>query len=1020
MIRRIRGKANVSPGELFFKANELRELAQLGESPTKNLGEAIALYEDSRKSASSSSFTYHASQLYEGQARIDIALLGVDPSQNYERAAKLIAESRPILVERPEEYARFTLYEANARAMVALLTVDKEPGLRLAEELYREAIAQMNPTGEQYVESLVNRASTLSSLSSYETSPTEHLTQAMKLLAEAKHHVHPGTEQYDFLITLLRSVREQLSHARSKESNSAQRGTPLESVEKAMQTLKLARTGNDPIGRLSDLVTECRRFQTEMALDNPISELTQAMAEFALAEYGVDVAKNINNAATRCFSIRQKYSDEPLIHAVAANTEGLVYSLSARVGGDRETCIKNAVKTYQEGISNLPRTTDGERETHAALRANQAHALVQLAHMGINPVLNSKLAVNISQQARDADSIDPDLAGSVRMNEANAHAILARLEQAPHSHAQEAVSLYKQALTHFRDGTPNWGKAHRNLARTLRQQGKLLEAHEEFARGLRVIEVTAGEFHRESGRVAFLAMTWSKFAEMVDICLEIAVKANNLAEQERWERLAWHWGHAGRARTLRDVLSMGGSQIELNPLDLEEIEELSRQLASSQRYLANKKQELSRQQLSKAEMQSSEGPKRDAFIVGLAAKAEAARVAYDERRNQLLNQLFRRLPSAIDSTPVPETVVETLHELARSEKDNEVAGRPLFIDFFVFNPTELIVYLVPIWKSDALLVRRMELTGGGLDEDVQQLDHIIREATKTMGNRDAMDKCGREFETFLEHLGRLIRPFRDLISDLEPSELILSPHSYMESLPLHAATWSGKSLIERYPVSYIPSAMFLGGRRKRSVSDSKSIFLVGNPHGDLESAEEEVKHVDRVARKLGFESTLLLRNSATTSQFLQHAGSAQVIHLACHSAHDTMDLLRSGWELKNRRLSVLEVMARVRLSNNTLVFLNSCESAHAEARAADEVVALARAFLYAGAPTLVATLWSLADEAGYGFAETFYNSWMDENLSLTQSFQQAMLKTKSKHPNPLRWAPFVAIGEWNTTMKRRS
>ena len=78
------------------------------------------------------------------------------------------------------------------------------------------------------------------------------------------------------------------------------------------------------------------------------------------------------------------------------------------------------------------------------------------------------------------------------------------------------------------------------------------------------------------------------------------------------------------------------------------------------------------------------------------------------------------------------------------------------------------------------------------------------------------------------------------------------------------------------------------------------------------------------------------------------------------------------------------------------------------------MTALARCFLYAGSPTVIASLWPLSDEAGLLFAEHFYRAWLsaEPRSSLTRSFQRAMLCTKEALPDPRSWAPFVMIGAW--------
>jgi CHAT domain-containing protein len=103
----------------------------------------------------------------------------------------------------------------------------------------------------------------------------------------------------------------------------------------------------------------------------------------------------------------------------------------------------------------------------------------------------------------------------------------------------------------------------------------------------------------------------------------------------------------------------------------------------------------------------------------------------------------------------------------------------------------------------------------------------------------------------------------------------------------------------------------------------------------------------------------------------------------------------------------------VDLTQAELVYLSSCDSARAVPGSADELMALTRAFLYAGTRTVLATLWTTESDAAYDFARYFYKAWTQEKISLAAAYQQAMLQTRTLYEgHPLHWAPFVLIGAW--------
>ena len=124
------------------------------------------------------------------------------------------------------------------------------------------------------------------------------------------------------------------------------------------------------------------------------------------------------------------------------------------------------------------------------------------------------------------------------------------------------------------------------------------------------------------------------------------------------------------------------------------------------------------------------------------------------------------------------------------------------------------------------------------------------------------------------------------------------------------------------------------------------------------------------------------------------------------------DFLRSGFRLRDRQMTVLEIMTTIEMNDALLVYLSSCDSARPVVGRTEELMALARSFLYAGSPTVIASLWPLDDNAGRVFAENFYKAWLSDRMSLNRSFQSALLRTMIMEPDPLCWAPFIMVGAW--------
>jgi len=70
-----------------------------------------------------------------------------------------------------------------------------------------------------------------------------------------------------------------------------------------------------------------------------------------------------------------------------------------------------------------------------------------------------------------------------------------------------------------------------------------------------------------------------------------------------------------------------------------------------------------------------------------------------------------------------------------------------------------------------------------------------------------------------------------------------------------------------------------------------------------------------------------------------------------------------------------------------------------------------RAFLVAGVPSVVVSLWAVSDEATLDLMVSFYGNLM-ENKNKAVALRNAMLKCKEVKPHPRYWAAFTLVGSF--------
>ena len=105
--------------------------------------------------------------------------------------------------------------------------------------------------------------------------------------------------------------------------------------------------------------------------------------------------------------------------------------------------------------------------------------------------------------------------------------------------------------------------------------------------------------------------------------------------------------------------------------------------------------------------------------------------------------------------------------------------------------------------------------------------------------------------------------------------------------------------------------------------------------------------------------------------------------------------------LEVRELFGLDLHAR-------LVVLSACETGLGALSRGDELVGLQRAFLYAGTPAVITTLWKVDDRASYELMRAFYDRL--SGLGATEALRQAQRETMRTFPHPFAWAAFGLAG----------
>ena len=195
----------------------------------------------------------------------------------------------------------------------------------------------------------------------------------------------------------------------------------------------------------------------------------------------------------------------------------------------------------------------------------------------------------------------------------------------------------------------------------------------------------------------------------------------------------------------------------------------------------------------------------------------------------------------------------------------------------------------------------------------------------------------------------------------------------------------------------------------------------------LRFAEEEAS---RIAALLG--GNALVGPAGKREALIQRGPAARYLHISCHGQFDPAAPLESSLHLgAGERLTAQDVLASLRLRCD-LVTLSACESGLSQVRRGDELMGLVRAFLAAGAPAVLATLWRVDERSTRLLMERFYRE-VAAGANFARALRQAQLFLRSlsrqqaldllggdavavdgpEQPfaDPFYWAPFVLVGD---------
>ena len=305
---------------------------------------------------------------------------------------------------------------------------------------------------------------------------------------------------------------------------------------------------------------------------------------------------------------------------------------------------------------------------------------------------------------------------------------------------------------------------------------------------------------------------------------------------------------------------------------------------------------------------------------------------------------------------------------------------------------------------DTIVVADLDIDAGNISDAVKFLREQIEPAAS--GPKGGWEPTSR-------------RLYRDLIAPVVEHlpegtrHLVLIPEGILHYLPFAALLNPSDSfLIEEYSLSVAPSVSVLQLCRDGNPRQWRSMLLLADPDGRLPGSRQEAIDIASQSpnRRLAF-----VGESASQSLLVENAEYYDILHIATHGVFNQRAPWRSHLELYDDVLNVAEI-GSLNLEDSYLVTLSACETALSGGAISDipdgdEWVGLNQAFLAAGAPTVMASLWPIDDRVSSSFMVQFYEYLGAVNKAEALAAVQRKFSRSTATRHPFYWAAFTLIGD---------
>lgn len=265
------------------------------------------------------------------------------------------------------------------------------------------------------------------------------------------------------------------------------------------------------------------------------------------------------------------------------------------------------------------------------------------------------------------------------------------------------------------------------------------------------------------------------------------------------------------------------------------------------------------------------------------------------------------------------------------------------------------------------------------------------------------------------------------LKDFRGSDLTIVPDDVLHYLPFDMLRKEGSYLLRTKNIGYGNSVTSLLTLRNKKKSSSERLLAFAPSFDGKPTARQDrqfgklVYNGDEVQNISAFyENETFIGDRATLKNFETSAPGFKIIHLATHAsandAYPDYSYLAFTETQDSTESNILYIKDLYNTSLNAdMVTLSACQTGIGKLQKGQGMLSLSKGFYYAGAKSLVTTLWKINDKSTVKLMDYFYEG-LSEGKSKTQALREAKLKyleTTDDHflRHPYYWAAFLVSGD---------